>query len=305
MELVFKIEDALSKLLTIKIEYFDSLQIYLFNDLCVHEMEGDFFLKEVESFKRILKSQLKYVLNPEEYINTVCKRIKEKIEFLEEHKVGSLEFLQFYRKHIKPVNEITTLPSLGTDLYDEFKTNLKAGKTDKTDLFAFLVEFAEGNLSYTQYYEFSIGCLSYVLWNYYKALNELYRFVSTLQENARFMDFRNLDIEDNKKCYEHLKTDIKVHFNTDKISLAHLFYFLFKEKHIVFDSKDERNNELQMKRFVEAHLTYLNINGDRIPIRSFNREFSEARASTKTQKHKKFINKFIVSLEQYRDGLKD
>ncbi|WP_431158151.1 hypothetical protein [Winogradskyella poriferorum] len=305
MELVFKTEDAISKLLTIKIEYFDSLQIYLLNDLWVHEMEGDFFLKEVESFKPILKRQLKYGLNPEEYINKVCKRIKEKLEFLEEHKVGSIEFLQFYCKQIKPITEITTFPSLGTDFYDEFKTSLKECKTDETDLYKFLVRFAEGNFNYTKYHEFSIGCLSYVIWNYYCALTELYRFVSTLQENAPFVDFSNLDIEDNKKCTEHLKTDIKVHFNQDKISVAHLFLFLLKEKHIVFDCKDERNNELQLKRFIEAHLTYLNINGDRVPIRSFNREFSEARASTKVQKHKQFINKFIYGLEQYRDSLKD
>ncbi len=303
MNLVFKTEDALSKLLVFRIEYFHHLQTYLFKGIWISDILNDTFLKEVERFKPVLLNQLKDGLNQEEYLNKVGNRIKEKLELLKKHKIGTIEFIQSYGEFIKPLNEITILPSLDTDLYDEFKVSLKEGKTDETDLFAYLVRFAEGKFNYTQYHEFQIGRLSYVVWNYFTALNELYKYVLTLQENARFIDFKSLKVEDEKVSVVSTRTGVKLHFNLSKINVAYLFRFFLKEQIIVFDDKDERNNELQMKSLVDTYFTYLNKSNERVPMKDFNREYSESKDYRNVQKYISFIDSFVTRLELYRDSL--
>jgi hypothetical protein len=97
------------------------------------------------------------------------------------------------------------------------------------------------------------------------------------------------------------------HFNLDKKSVAHLFLFLLEEKIIVFDEINESKNELKMKQFVEANFTYQNTSKDRVPIKTFSREYSEVRSisSPDVKKHKQFIDSLISLLQQRKNRLKD
>jgi hypothetical protein len=299
-----EVEDLLTELVTLKIERNDPFG-FLINNRWVNEINRDYFLIKIERFKLLLRKQLKYGLRQEEYLQKVGDRIKDKKEFLENHKVGTLLFLQSYGKEIGTKNELHRLPHIDTRLYKKFKASLEAGKTANSDLFTFLVDFADNKLDYQNFHDFEIGLLNYTVWNYYKALTELHKFILGLQDSARYTDFKNLVIEEDSAASEQVKADIKMHFNLPKKDVACLFRYFLEEKIIAFDDNDVRNNELQMKRFVDTYITYLNPSGQKVPMKNFNREYSEAKAYLNKEKYKSFIDRFSAQIVDYRNSLKD
>jgi hypothetical protein len=92
----------------------------------------------------------------------------------------------------------------------------------------------------------------------------------------------------------------------DKKNIAHLFKILIDEEIFVFDSTSDYQNKLQMKRFVQENFTYLNSKNEKVPISTFNREYSEASSfqDEEIKKQEDVLNRFISLLEARKNNLK-
>lgn len=88
-----------------------------------------------------------------------------------------------------------------------------------------------------------------------------------------------------------------------KIELANLFYVLMDEGILYFDSNDAKKNRTSFQEFIIENFTYHdNEDGQKI-IRTISRQFSECKGYTYKTKQIKFLDQFIVLMQERKRRL--
>lgn len=304
MNLISQIEHEVFQLLKFKIQYSENHNTYLFNNRCVNEIEEDYYAEKVKKIKKLLQKQFKYGLNHEIYLKQLSDPIWDRVIFLGTSRTDTPEFLNSYMEKILNLRTLKKIPASSTDLFEQYQESRKDSSFKKSKLFSFLASNTGSLNDFQTPMDFENGLLLYAINNYSKAINSLHSYIFILHSDAKYIDFKNLDFEESIQRQEK---EMFCHFNLDKKSVAHLFLFLLAEKIIVFDEINESKNELKMKQFVEANFTYQNTSKDRVPIKTFSREYSEVRSisSSDVKKHKQFIDSLNSLLQQRKNRLKD
>jgi hypothetical protein len=302
---VYQTEGALLSLLKFKIRFSVTNNAYLLNDRWVNEIDEHYFTDKAEKVQQLLNKQLKYGLNHVEFLSKLEARIQKRLESVKKYLKITPEIIKEFAEIVDPPIKHKVIPYSNSDWYEQFKEGNGIEATLGNDRLIYL-NFNSGKLNgYDTPIDFEYGLLSYAIQKYYEAVSNLHSYIFSLIENARYIDFKSLVIEDRSGARQQVKADTKLHFNLPKKDIASFFRYLLEEKIIVFDDNDERNNELQMKRFVDTHITYLNPSGQKVPMKNFNREYSEAKAYSNKEKYNSFINRFSAQLVDYRNSLKD
>lgn len=292
-------------LLKFKIRFSEINNAYLLNDKWVNEIDENHFINKAESIKKLIIKQLKNGLHHEEYLQKLVDRIWKRLQVLQNYKAISPEIIKVYSEIKDPVIPHKETPYSKTDLYNEFMNSSNQVTNCRDDQFVYLNSISKHLNNYETKIDFEYGLLSYAIHKYDDAICHLHSYLFSLHSNARYIDFKNLELDEINNSLA--KKSKACHFNLDKKSVAHLFRFLLEEDILVFDEENESNNNLYMKQFVEDHFTYRNTAKERIPIKTFNREYSEVSSvsSPEVIKHKAFIDQLIYLLQQRRNRLKD
>ncbi len=123
--------------------------------------------------------------------------------------------------------------------------------------------------------------------NFFKLDMRLKNIESLVQKNG-FGNVQNQAFSCTNKCRS----------SYNKIELANLFYILMDEGVLYFDSNDEKKNRASFQEFIIENFTYNdNEDGQKI-IRTISREFSECKGYTYKMKQIKFLDQFIVLMQQ-------
>lgn len=304
MDYAYKTEDAINELLKFKINFSETYNTYLFNGMWINEINESYYSEKIVNIKRLLHKQLKNGLKQEEYLQNLLDLIWKKVEYIEKFKCFSTEFFELYSEKITSVNYVHKEPNSNNKLFEIYKAGSKNISSQAYELFNFLNFHSEKLNDFQTPLDFERGFLLYTINAYREAIKSLYSFIYTIHMNAEFTDFKNLKFEEfsTKKKSERI-----CHINLDKKSVAHLFRILLEEDYLVFNEANETNNRLEMKRFVEDNFTYQNAKKERRPIETFNREYSEVSSSLspEVKKHKEFIDKLILKLQDRKNKLKD
>lgn len=300
MNYKYEAEGALLRLLKFKIRFSETHEAYLLNDKWVNEIDEDYFKRIAEHAKRLLNKQLKYGLNQEEFLNTVLDRLSNRLQSIRKYHSITPDITKEYSEMKDPVIPHKETPFAHTDWYEKYKKEINLETIFGKDRLNYLEYHSIKLNNYDKQIDFEYGLLSYAIKKYDEAVSSLYSYVFSLVENARLIDFKHLDFDEELLSDDNAKNEQLCHFNMDKKSLAHLMRILIEGNLIVFDEKNERRNLLLMKRFVEKYFTFLNSSKERVSIKSFNREYSETASFQEEEipKRNKFINDIVVLLEQ-------
>lgn len=300
MNYKYEAEGALLRLLKFKIRFSETHQAYLLNDKWVNEIDKDYFNRIIEDTKRLLNKQLKYGLNQEEFLNTVLGRLRSRLQSIRKYQSITQEIIKEYSEIKDPVIPHKETPFAHTDWYEQYKRKINLETIFGKDRLNYLKYNSIKLNNYDKQIDFEYGLLSYAIKKYDEAVSSLYSYVFSLVENARYIDFKELDYQEVYEPGADKQNNLLCHFNMDKKSLAHLMRILIEGNLIVFDEKNERRNLLLMKQFVEKYFTFQNSSKERVSIKSFNREYSETASFQKEEipKRNKFINDIIVLLEK-------
>mgnify|MGYP005666567659 CR=1 FL=1 len=302
---VYQTEGALLRLLKFKIRFSQTNNAYLLNDKWANEIDEHYFMNQAKEVQRLLNKQLKHGKHHEVFLENLLNRIWNRLQNVQMYLAITPEIIKNYSEIKDPIIPHKETPYSNGGWYKKFKKRSDLETTLGNDRLIYLNFNYEKLNDYKTRIDFEYGLLSYAIQKYYEAVSNLHSYVFSLVENARYIDFKSLKIEDENVSDASTKTGIKLHFNLNKIDTAYLFRFLLEAKIIVFDDNDERKNELQMKRFVDTYLTYLNTSEKKVPMKNFNREYSEAKSFTNIKEFKSFIDGFKTKIEDYRNSLKD
>ncbi|MBR9847302.1 MAG: hypothetical protein GYB35_14905 [Algicola sp.] len=261
-------------------------------------------MNKVEEVKQLLFKQLKYGLNHEEILEKLVDRIWKRLQTVNKYNKITPEIIKEFSEikdlpiphKLKPYSSINWF-----EKYSERNgLEIDLGK----DRLSYLDNKSEKLNNYKTPMDFEYGLLFYSIQKYNEALSHLHSYVFSLKSNALFIDFKNLELEEIDSVSK--KTTVG-NFNLDKKRVAHLFRILMEENLIIFDDNNEKSNDLKMKKFVENNFTFQNTSGGRIPIKTFNREYSEvcSSLSANVSKHKAFIDDLINILKQRKNRLRD
>jgi hypothetical protein len=253
-----------------------------------------------------LHKQLKHGHKQAEYLQDLLDYIWTKVDYIEDYKYNSFEFFELFSDKISDIISHESIPVSNSDLYEEYKIDPSSETTNESELFNFLRFHSSGMNDFQTEIDFEKGRLLFVLSVYSETLKDLYGFMYSIHMNAEYIDFKSLDFEDFIIPPKNIKENI-CHINLNKKSVAHLFRILLEENFLVFDETNENNNRLEMKQFVENNFTYQNNKNQRTSIDTFNREYSEvvSPSSPEVKVHKKFIDDFILKLQNRKSRLKD
>jgi len=306
MNYKYKTDQAVNELVTFKIDFSKIYNTYLFNNKWISEIDDYYYSEKIKNIKRLLYKQLKNGHKQAEYLQDLLDYIWNKIDYIEDYKYSSFEFFELFSDKISDITSHESTPVSNSELYKEYKIGSNSETTNELELFNFLRFHSSRMNDFQTEIDFEKGRLLFVLSFYTEALKDLHGFIYSIHMDAEYIDFKSLDFEDFIIPPKNIKEPL-CHINLNKKSVAHLFRILLEENFLVFDEKNENNNKLELKRFVENNFTYQNHKNQRTSIDTFNREYSEvvSPSSTEVKAHKKFIDEFIVKLQNRKSRLKD
>jgi hypothetical protein len=301
----YKTDSAVNDLLKFKIKFSETEQTYMLNDTWVNEIDDHSYYEKIDNIKKLLYKQLKGGLKQEEYLQNLLNPIWKKVEVIGDY--NSFEFFKLYSKKILPVHHSDKKPTSNNEFFEKYKKGDNVTSEKNAELFGFLNLHSKKMNNFQTQLDFEKGLLLFAVDTYRQVLMDLHDYIYTIRMNAEFTDFKSLDFEDFEESMAKKKKDRFGHMNLDKKSVAHLFRILIEEDCLVFDETNETNNRLEMKRFVEDNFTFKNTKKERVPIKTFNREYAEVCSSLSpyVKKHKEFIDKLILQLEARKNSLKD
>ena len=301
MNYAYLTNEAVNELLKFKIYYCKTNNTFLFNNKWINEIDEYYYAEKIDNIKKLLHQQLINGLKHAEYLQNLLDLIETKIDQLDKYKFYSFEFFKLYSKKIKTLDSYNTKPSSNIELFEKFKTDSSSINTAESDLFNFLNFKSPNKNFFATELDFEKGIMLHVLSLHSEVLANLHGFIYSIHMNAEFIDFKNLRYEDIEHFYTAQKKDQPCHFNLDKKSIAYLFRVLIEENIIVFNESDINKNVLEMKTFVQNNFTYLNDQKEHIPIKNFNREYSEMKSREEDPVKKQMkTNEFLLNLFEKR-----
>ncbi|WP_033960438.1 hypothetical protein [Psychroserpens jangbogonensis] len=305
MNYVNQTNSALLSLLKFKIRFSEINNAYLLNDKWVNEIDGNYFMNQVENVKQLLIKLLRNGIHHEEYLQKLIDRIWNRIQGLDGYKIHSPDIIKVYSEIKAPIIRHKETPYAKKDLYNEFRQGQSLETNVERDQFTYLNFITKNLNNYETRMDFEYGLLSYAIYKYHEAVSDLHNYVFSLHSNARYIDFKNLEVEGGEEIKQKIKKDIICNFNLNKKSIAHLQRIMIEERIVVFDETSNSNNRLHMKKFLEDNYTYQNSSKDRVQIKSFNREYAEAvhTSHANIEEHKIFIDKAIEILQNRKNRL--
>lgn len=303
----YKTDQAVLELAKFNIEFCKTKKSYLFNNEWVNTDIEYYYNKHIEKIKKLLHVQLKTGLNHKEYLQNLLDNLNKRIDWLLEKNYNLPEFFENYSIKTVDTGYLQPVVTSNKSSFGNFLNNSAEPDSSEIRVFWFLQLFEKEFNYYKDILDFEKGLLLYTIKSYKHSLSNLYQYIKSIHENVEFTDFKRLDQINFKELEQKQKTERICNFNLDKKSVAHLFRILLEESFLVFDETNETNNRLEMKRFVEDNFTYQNVKKERIPIETFNREYSEVSSpsSSEVKKHKEFIDKLILKLQIRKNTLKD
>ena len=306
MNYKYKTDQAVNEFVKFKIDFCKINNTYLFNNKWISEIDAYYYSEKIKNIKNLLQKQLKHGHKQAEYLQDLLDYIWNKIYYIEDYKYSSFEFFELFSDKISDITSYESIPVSNSDLYKEYKIDSSSETTNESELFNFLHFHSSRMNDFQTEIDFEKGRLLFVLSVYSETLKDLYGFMYSIHMNAEYIDFKSLDFEDFIIPPKNIKENL-CHINLNKKSVAHLFRILLEENFLVFDEINENNNRLEMKQFVENNFTYQNNKNQRTSIDTFNREYSEvvSPSSPEVKVHKKFIDDFILKLQNRKSRLKD
>ena len=299
-------EDTLIRFLKFSIRFSESNTTYSLNNRWVNEIDEFYFMNEAKKVKYHIVKQLRHGLRHEEYLICLVGQVWKRLEYLQKYMHNTPDIIKEFKEIINPERMDDEPLIANISIYDEFINNVSQFKSQDSDRFNYLMLVSKYLNNYETKLDFQCGLLLYAIKKYYKEVNDLHSYLLSLSEKARYIDFKNLTFEGLKESSFDRQNNQLCHFNLAKKGVAQLFRILLEERIVVFDEKDDRNNELQMKRFAQINFTYQHpVTGVRTLIETFNREYSEAcnRLSPEKERHEKFIDNLITILKQRKANL--
>lgn len=278
MNYAYQTQAAITKLLEFKIEYSTVYKSYILNGKWTDEYHESLYHEEIEEIKNLLHLTLKNALNHEEYLQDLLDQMWKRVQWLMDNEHNSPNFIDFYSEKILQ-NELSNKKLSADKLtYEKFKKGESEVSEENLDLFNYL-SFNSGILNqYKSSVDFEKGLLLNAIDVYKQAINDLYDYIYSIHMNAEYTDFKNFEFEDLKPV-NTLNEKVKTcNFNLEKKSIAYLFRILIEENIIIFNESDIFKNELEMKKFVQYHFTYLDDQKKHVPIKNLNREYSEMKS---------------------------
>tara|TARA_R110001592_G_scaffold346470_2_gene639099 strand:- start:2552 stop:3541 length:990 start_codon:yes stop_codon:yes gene_type:complete len=303
----YKTNQAVFELTELTLEFCQTNQSYLINDKLANTYINSYYNEQVDNIKELLHHQLKTGRNHKAYLENLLGILEKRIEWLHKMKYKSVDF--FNNCSIKTIPS-SYFPPVGTSNKISFKNFLNDSivpNSQEQKVLWFLQSYEEEFNHYENKLDFEKGLVLYVMSLYKRALSILCNYVKTIYEQVDFIDFNKLSNELLSETNPRQKKERNCNINLDKKSVAHLFRILLEEDFLVFDELNEANNRLELKRFVENNFNYQNTKKERLPIKSFNREYSEVSSpsSPEVKKHKEFIDKLILMLQARKNKIKD
>ncbi len=298
---------AVFELSKFKVQFCETYQTYLLNNKWANTYSESYFHEQSDLVKSLLCQQLKNGLNHKEYLQNLLDNLENRIDSLDKNKSNSPDFFENYSIKIAYTNIHQQEPHSNQSKYERYLNNQLEPDASEIEFFSFLT-FHEKKLNgYKNILDFEKGLLLYTIMLYRDAITNLDDYINSIFMNVEFTDFKNYDFEDFHSLKPQQKNNMVCNFNLDKISVAHLFSILINEDIIMFDELNYAKNNTKMKRFVEQNFTFLNFRKERIAIKTFNREYSEATCvgSAAVKQHKAFIDKLILILQTRKTNMKD
>jgi len=306
MNYKYRTDQAVNEFVEFKIDFSKIYNSYLFNNKWTNEIDDYYYSEKIKNIKILLHKQLKYGHKQAEYLQYLLDFIWNKVDYIEDYKFRSFEFFELFSDKISDITSHDSIPASNSGLYEEYKIGSSSETTNEHELFDFLRFHSSRMNDFQTEIDFEKGRLLFVLSIYTEALKDLHGFIYSIHMDAEYIDFKSSDFEYFTIPPKNIKENI-CHINLNKKSVAHFFRILLEENFLVFDEKNENYNRLELKRFVENNFTYQNNKNQRTSIDTFNREYSEvvSPSSPEVKAHKKFIDEFILKLQNRKSRLKD
>lgn len=128
--------------------------------------------------------------------------------------------------------------------------------------------------------------------NFFKLDTRLKNIESLVQTNG-FGNIQSQAFSCSNKCRS----------SYNKIELANLFYVLMDEGILYFDSNDTKKNRASFQKFMSENFTYNDNEGSQKIISTISRQFSECKGYTYKMKQIKFLDQFIVLMQERKRRL--
>ncbi|GGE44396.1 hypothetical protein [Psychroflexus planctonicus] len=307
MNYKYQVDLNLTKLLKLKIKYNETYETYMLNDTWVNEIDEYFYEDKIGSIKNLIAKQLKYGLKQKEFLEDLSRRIYNKYDRLKNYDLNSLNFFETYPNITFTKDDSEEKPASNASLFENYSNENELAYEKNPVLIGYLNHFSNKLNGLKTKEDFEKGLLLYALNNYKSALWDLHGYISEILNNVDFIDFKNINIEDQVRSAVKKNKNRLGHFNLSKKDVAHFFRILLEEDYLVFDETSDNKNELEMKKFVEANFTFRNHKKERIRIKTFNREYSEViyKSRPGPKLHRDFIDKLILKLQMRKKNIKD
>ncbi len=307
MDYAFQTDNAINELTKFKVSYSETFNTYQFNNKWINEIDEYYYYDKIDNIKKLLHKQLVNGLKHVEYLQNLLDLIWDKIEHIEKYKCHSPKFFNLYSEKIRIIDNYNKKPATNIGLFEKFKSGSEPIDSKESGLFNFLEFHSENINKFETQFDFEKGMLLHSVHMYCEALKNLYDFIYSIHMNAEFIDFKNLKLEDLEEYSPKKRKNRVCHVNFNKKGVALLFSILLEEKIFVLDEFNMEKNRYELKQFVEENFTYRNANNERLPIKTFKREYSEAISvdSKETKKQKEFLDKLIFKLQTRRNNTKD
>jgi hypothetical protein len=300
-------DKELNSFLKFRIIHNQKFKTYMINDKWVNEINEAYYTQIIEDLKNKITKQLKFGLKPLEYLKDILQSTENRIDQLEGYALDSFDFFESYTKSINEDFTHEKEPKSNVKFFQLYKNNKELAEKENQDLFHHLsfLEFT-GNKIQSQE-DFEKGMLLYAISLYLDALWELQGFIYVYLIEPEFTDFKAIEIYEKDPTSNLEQGNQRAHFNLNKKEVAHLMRTLLEEGIIIFDNADAFKNRLKMKEFIENNFTYKDPKGEKVPIKKFNREYSEACSpqSDEVSLHKGFILGLVEKLKERTNRLKN
>lgn len=305
MDYAYKTDLAITNLVKFNISFSTIHNSYLFKNKWVNEYDESIFQDQIDHIKGLLHIHLKNSVNQAEYLQNILDQIWKRIEWLDKNKAFSPKFFELYSHKISKNNNPIDNFKSNDEKYQKFMNNdLEVGSSD-FDLFNYIRFHSEEMNHFENIIDFEKGLLINVIDLYRNALINFYNYIYSIHMNVELIDFKNYDFEHLETIPVTRKIEKACNINFDKKSIALFFRILLEERVIVFDESDKYKNEFEMKKFVQDHFTYLNEKNEHVPIKNFNREYSEmkSREDKYVGKQIKIINSLSSIVDKKKSDL--
>lgn len=299
--------DELVDFLKLNIHFNRKYNKYVFKGNWTSEINEAYFEQRIEKLKTLLYDQLRVGKRNDLFLNQTLSLIRERFDFFHEYDYSDFSFLKESRTIIPKNHTSLDLPPKEKFNYDFFLNNPtdnyleseEYGNLDQenTSKYLHLVEvFHKNDATEIKFEEHK---LMYCIIMFQEKVFELQNFIENLLEDHEMIDFNyikennNLPAEAMGKITEN---NIKCKIDLNKKSVAEIVAFLMIEGVIFIDKINEKNNKIEIQKFIEENFTYKALNKEQTEIKSLNREIAEIHFEQKDN-YNAFIDKLIKILE--------